>query len=64
MPGLRNITIDNLSSLEREALNKFLKEAAAMYNSVSTDISFRSWLEMLADGIHETFAKQTKGRHS
>jgi len=56
-------TIDDLTPLEKKALNKFLGEAYKLYEAAGdTGITFDAWLSMLTEGIHEAFLAHFKGK--
>ena len=63
MPNRVNVKIEDLTSLERTSLLKFIQEAHALYvasldeqkrvNGLVKPLSFEDWLNLLTEGIHE-----------
>lgn len=63
MPSRVNLKLEDLNSLERASLLKFIREAHSLYvasiheqekhpNQIAT-LSFEHWLNLLTEGIHE-----------
>ncbi len=61
----KKITIEQLTEVEKRAVNRLLNEAYSLYSSTGNQIDFEALLNMLTDTLHETFlahrGKQTQG---
>ena len=62
MAKLKEVTIDTLNSLKKQALNKFLKETYLYFISTNTEVTFAEWLNILTEGMRDAITLHNKNK--